>query len=190
MAAKISRAADVVLQLFDKEAKPLSASRIAGKLNMDPSTVSNIIVELSKEELIDRVNATDYKISFLGISYLNPAEEEDDNKPLSDEEMDRLLDGAAEEVAESSGDMPAFQKNQADEWVQAEAAANLTAFDSDIQSAILKEFDEMVSKMKAPVIDRLELKIQTLGLLAGIAGPAMAKVLADICDDLTKISEK
>jgi len=181
-----------ILNKINQHGRPMSVSQIAARLNIDPVVVKGRVEDLCRQKFLAQANKTEYWLTESGAIAIGSPDDEE----LTDQQMDADLDEAFLEAAELP--QKQVQPEPIPDWmcsekgIQAEAVANLGAFgDDDERTKILSAIQSMAKKMQPVKIDRLHLKIETLGLLSGcISDPVITAILGSIVDDLTKISEK
>ena len=208
------------LKLFE-DGKLLSPQALVKELNIAKGIAQNRIAELHDKGLIRKMNQTQYQISgkgkeSLGHPMLPPAKKPDpladDDRPLTEKEMDRLLDGAVDELVGVRDDEevievpepeqkpepmtleqfaelpaePAFDAQFAAPAEQfAQAAESLLPEHHPAMLAIERLQKQLNSPRPVPIKD-LDLKREVLVQLARLLEQSISDVLVNIADDLDR----
>jgi len=148
--------------------KLISAQALCKDMAIAKGIAQNRIAELNDKGLIRKMNQTQYQISKKGEEALTShvpltarpevkqAADEDDDKPLSDKEMDRLLDGAVEELVSGADDEEVIEVPEP-EPQPAPAAAPMTLEQfaelpaGDERDEHYRQVSELLSKPANPV---------------------------------------
>lgn len=200
------------LKMFEG-GKLISAQALCKDMAIAKGIAQNRIAELNDKGLIRKMNQTQYQISKKGEEALashvpltarqevKEVADEDDDKPLSDKEMDRLLDGAVEELVCGSDDeevievpepelkpepltMTQFAELPADP-VPAQNAEYLLSDQHPAMLAIARLEKQLNSPRPVPIKD-LDVKKDVLIALARLFEQSISDVLVNIADDLDR----
>lgn len=193
--------------------KLISAQALCKDMAIAKGIAQNRIAELNDKGLIRKMNQTQYQISKKGEEALashvpltarqevKEVADEDDGKPLSDKEMDRLLDGAVEELVCGADDeevievpepelkpepmtMTQFAELPADP-VPAQNAEYQLSDQHPAMLAIARLEKQLNSPRPVPIKD-LEVKKDVLVALARLFEQSISDVLVNIADDLDR----
>lgn len=190
--------------------RALSFKQVSAELNIEMSFAKNRVSELYHKGLLRKINQSQYQatskgveqIAMLGEKAPEPVYEAGDERPMTNAEMDRLLDAAVEEAVEHPEQptgapmtMEQFAELPADELEvkilkipehieRVERSAPVPSTHPAIDA--IHELQERLSKPVAIEIDDLDTKKLVLIQLARILDPSISDVLVSICDDLDR----
>lgn len=157
----------------------------------------NRIAELRDKGAVRKTNQTQYGITKKGLTALGLLTEEKpvtrtesdhpDERPLTDAEMDRLLDGAVEELAEDSiATLAALDVKPAPECTAEEIKAAWAGTGDHPALLAIAQLKDQLTKPKPVKIDKLEIKKEALVQLGRFLAQDICDLLVEIADDLDR----